>query len=74
MPLLMPLIAMGVQTGSSITVEFLGTIRILVAKYFNYRNELSGINFAGVLSEVCVDTRTKTVINKGNISPPTSRE
>jgi hypothetical protein len=44
--------AMAVQTGSNITVEFLGTVRILVAKYFNYRNRLSGINFAGVPSEV----------------------
>jgi hypothetical protein len=40
---------MAVQTGSGITVEFLGTIRILVAKYFNYKNVLSAINLAGVL-------------------------
>jgi len=65
MRLLMLLIAMAVQTGSSITVEFLGTIWILVAKYFNYRNELPG----GVPSEVCVDTRIKTDIDKGNKSP-----
>jgi hypothetical protein len=42
LPMLM--IAMAVQTSSNITVEFLATIRILVVKYFNYRNELSGIN------------------------------
>ena len=29
---------------SGISVDFLDTIRILVVKYFNYRNELSGIN------------------------------
>ena len=52
------LIAMAVQTGSNFTIEFLGTIRILVAKYFNYRNELSGINSAGVRSEFCIDTPT----------------
>jgi hypothetical protein len=69
MRLLMLLIAVAVQTGASITVEFLGTIRILVAKYFDYRNELPGINFAGVPSEVCIDTRTKTDFDKGNKSP-----
>jgi len=52
MRLLTLTIAMAVQTGSNITVEFLGTIRIPVAKYVNYRNRLSGINFAGIPSEV----------------------
>jgi hypothetical protein len=69
MRLLMLMIAMAVQTGSSITVEFLGTIRILVASFLNYRNELSGTNFAGVSSEDSIDTRTKTDIDKGNKSP-----
>lgn len=69
MRLLMLMIAMAVHTDSSITVEVLGAIRIRVARYFNYRNELSGINFAGVPSDVCIDTRTQTDIDKGNKSP-----
>jgi hypothetical protein len=52
MRLLTLTIAMAVQTGSNIAVEFLDTIRIPVAKYVNYRNRFSGINFAGVPSEV----------------------
>jgi hypothetical protein len=37
MRLLFVTVAMAVQTGSGITVEFLDTIRIIVAKYLNYK-------------------------------------
>jgi hypothetical protein len=74
MRLLLVTVAMAVQTGSVITVEFWGTIRILVAKVFNYKNELSAINLAGVSSEVCIGTRTRTGSTRKQISPSISRE